>query len=675
MLIRVLRAEPVSANPLQMRMQQGHAARKAGRSTEALDHYRAALEQEPESAEANTVYGLMLLQLERAREAEAPLRKAVEISPTHVALRMNLAQWLMREGQLDEAVRIVAGVVADEPQHAWAWERLGELEARRNRFEEAAEHFRRATEIQPKDPSMLFKRARANFDAGRTGESERILGEAAQLAPANTAILRLYADIHEARSDWPALERAANAWIAIAGRDPVAWRALVKAQWETGYYIQAKQNLSHALGFSERNGRNLATYARICMNAFDYDGAARALEEAEVLDPGNGDVLSTKSVFLMLSGRYDEAEDFARRALAVSPNDPSAYKALSELTNGRLSKAEADSLQALADRDDLRIADRVTAAFAVADCREAEGDPALAFIAYEQANRLARRQGRVEGISYEREARTKQVDELISIFDAVPGKPSGTSKPRPLFIIGMPRSGTTLVESVIGAHSKVLAGGERMPLRWIMQELLFRAREAPIANIDVDTWRQWRELYWQGLPVGQGAEVVTDKNPWNFDAIGAIALLFPDARIIHVRRNPVETGLSIYRNQFSKATQYANRLEDIAHYYGEYARLMAHWERVAVERFTTIQYEDFVREFETSGPELLAACGLEWEPACRNFWESKRVIGTMSTIQARRPLETRASRAEYYGARLKPLRDALAKGGVDLETGEWQRNS
>ncbi len=672
MSIRVQRPDPVSANPLQLRMQQGHAARKAGRSTEALDHYRAALDQDPESAEANTVYGLMLLRLGRAAEAEAPLRRAVDIEPKHVALRMNLAQWLTHEGRLEEAVSIVAGVVANDPQQGWAWERLGELEAKRKNFEEAAEHFRRATEIHPRDPSMLFKRAQANFDAEKTAEAERLLGEAAQLAPGNAAILRLYADIHELRSNWPALERTANAWVAVASREPMAWRALAKAQWETGYYLQAKQNFKYALGLGERNARNLSTYARICMNAFDYDSAARALEEAEALDPNAGHLLSTKAVFLMLSGRYDEAEGYARRALAATPNDPSGYKALSELTNGRLSKDETDALQALADRDDLRIADRVTAAFAIADCRETEGDAALAFIAYEQANRLARRQGRVEGLGYEREARTKQVDELISIFDSVPGTPSGTSKPRPLFIVGMPRSGTTLVESVIGAHSKVLACGERMPMRWIMQELLARARTAPIASIDANTLRQWRDLYWQGLPVGQGTDVVTDKNPWNFDAIGAIALLFPDARVIHVRRNPVETGLSIFRNQFSKSTQYANRLEDIAHYYGEYARLMAHWERVATGRFTTIQYEDFVRDFDTAGPALLSACGLDWEPACRNFWESKRVIGTMSTIQARRPLESRASRAEHYGARLKPLKDALSDAGVDLETGAWR---
>jgi hypothetical protein len=99
---------------------------------------------------------------------------------------------------------------------------------------------------------------------------------------------------------------------------------------------------------------------------------------------------------------------------------------------------------------------------------------------------------------------------------------------------------------------------------------------------------------------------------------------------------------------------------------------MAHWEAAAPGRFTTIQYEDFVRDFDASAPRLVSACGLDWAPGCANFWESRRVIGTMSTLQARRPLEARAGRADAYGSRLDPLRDALAEAGVDLETGAWR---
>ena len=219
-------------NPASERLQLGHAARRAGRTSEALDHYRSAIEQEPGSAEAHSVYGLMLLQLGRAGEAEAPLRKAVEIAPGHAALRMNLAQWFAHQGDLDEAVGVVAGIVKDEPQHWWAWERLGELNARQRKFGDASKNFERATELKPGDPSLLFKRAQAAFDDDRHAEAERVLGEAAGIAPTNAAILRLYADLHESRSDWSALEKSALAWCEVHPRDPAAWSSLAKAQWE-----------------------------------------------------------------------------------------------------------------------------------------------------------------------------------------------------------------------------------------------------------------------------------------------------------------------------------------------------------------------------------------------------------------------------------------------------------
>ena len=250
-------------NPASERMQLGHAARRAGRTGEALDHYRSAVEQEPGSAEANTVYGLMLLQLGRAGEAEAPLRKAVEIAPSHAALRMNLAQWLAHQGNLDESVRVVEGVVRDDPQQWWAWERLGELNARQRKFGEASKHFARATELKPGDPSLLFKRAQACFDDGRHEEATRILEEAARIAPTNAAVLRLYADLHESRSNWKELEKTANAWTAVHPQDPVAWRSLAKAQWETGYFRQAMDNFRHALRIGKRDAPSLATYARL----------------------------------------------------------------------------------------------------------------------------------------------------------------------------------------------------------------------------------------------------------------------------------------------------------------------------------------------------------------------------------------------------------------------------
>lgn len=651
------------------RIKLGHAARRAGRVADALEHYRAALASEPESAEANSVYGLMLLNLGRVEESEVPLRKAVDITPGHVAYRMNLAQLLMQQSKHDEAVQLVEGILADDPQSWWASEKLGDLQIGQRKFADAEAHYGRAARLRPNDPSILFKWARSSFDSGHVDAAERILRDAARLAPDHDAIYRLGSEIFESKAKWATLEKLATAWARLHPKSAYAWRSLARAQWETGYLRQAMQNFQTSLDLGGRNADSLAMFGRLCLSAFEFDSAVKALAEAEALDPNNSPMLSAQAVRLMLSGHYDEAKSYCRRSLNVNKDDASAYKALTQLTSGHLPAGDLEALHALADREDISSQDRTTAAYALADCLDACGEFDQAFATYERANRLASERAEMEGFSYDRAARKQQTDELISVFNSVPARANGTSGLTPIFIVGMPRSGTTLIESVIGAHSKVFACGERAALRWIMQEYLARARATAPAGIPEDALRQWRELYWKETPDTRGATFITDKNPWNFDAIGAIQQLFPDARIIHVRRNPVETGFSIFRNEFRKFLPFTNRLEDIGHYYGEYARLMAHWERVAGGRFTTVQYEEFTGQFDIAGPALLATCGLDWQESCGTYWKSGRVISTMSTMQARQPLGKPTDRARLYAAHLLPLLDSLNASGVDLTTG------
>jgi hypothetical protein len=233
----------------------------------------------------------------------------------------------------------------------------------------------------------------------------------------------------------------------------------------------------------------------------------------------------------------------------------------------------------------------------------------------------------------------------------------------------MPRSGTTLIESILGAHSGVLARGERQAMRSVMQEFLASVPAVSVSDVSESTRRRWRETFWRELPDLQRFVAVTDKNPWNFDALGMIFELFPHARVIHLRRDPVETGLSIFRNEFPKFVSFANRLEDIGHYYAEYSRLMSHWQKILGDRFLTIQYEDIVADFENLAPRILRYCDLEWEAACGSFWTNPRVVSTISTVQVRQPPTRLAGRRDRYARHLAPLVSALRQGGVDLRSG------
>jgi hypothetical protein len=371
---------------------------------------------------------------------------------------------------------------------------------------------------------------------------------------------------------------------------------------------------------------------------------------------------------LAFAGRFEKALAYCRRSLAADPNDVTAYRLLTNLTHGRLSAQERSVLARLSQDPELRAEQRISAAFALGDCYDADGDIDQAFAAYQLAQRLASERGRAESLIYDPDTVGRDVDELIARFQAVAASPPGMPALRPLFIVGMPRSGTTLIESMIGSHSRVFACGERMIMRQIKREYLARAAQA--RDVPAATCANLVRAYFDQLPQLHGRDHITDKNPWNFDAVGLILSLFPNAHLIHVRRNPLETGLSIYRHEFPKFQPFTQRLEHIGHYYGQYARLMAHWQHLAGERMTTVQYEDFVADFAHAAPALVRACGLEWEEPCANFQARASVIATLSAVEAREPVTDRSGRARRYARHLQPLVAGLTAAGVDLETGE-----
>jgi len=506
---------------------------------------------------------------------------------------------------------------------------------------------------------------------GNLAHAREILERVAQTSPVNDGFFHLYIEVLEAQRDWRGLAVAGRVWEKLKPDGARALEAQATAAWESGLLQEAIDLYGRALQLGVRDANRLATFGRLCLNALEFDRAAQALDEAEALDPQNVHMLAAKAGLHAFRGRLDEAEAYCRRSLARDPNDVAAYRLLGQVHGGRLSSEERATLGRLSGRPDLRIENRITAGFALGDSLDAEGDVDGAFAAYEKAQSLAQERGRAESLVYLPEKTARDFDALLAQFASIPAEvpPTDTAvaRPRPIFIVGMPRSGTTLVEGVLGAHSRVHACGERMLMRQIKREYLWLISQSrPVTN---EIQANFVRAYFDRLPEVGGADHVTDKNPWNFDAVGLILSLFPDAHVVHVRRNPVETGLSIYCHELPKFQTFAQRLEHIGHYYGQYARLMRQWERLAGDRMTTIQYEDFAADFDRAAPALVNACGLEWEEGCRDFQRSARVIATLSAMQVRQPVTRRTGRARRYGGHVRPLVEALESAGVDLASG------
>jgi tetratricopeptide (TPR) repeat protein len=483
------------------------------------------------------------------------------------------------------------------------------------------------------------------------------------------------ADALARQRNWPALASLAGAWTRSEPENMSAWRSLSRAEFETGRFRRALEAYRVIVERAPRTAADLTVFGRIALHAQEFDIASAALREAETLDPRAPEMLAARAQLLTYLGEFDEAIACCRRCIAASPEYAPAYALLGRLTHGAFTPAEMHGLSRIARQPHAPLDHRISASFALAQGLEAQGDVDGAFRTFTEAHDLAIARDASEGRRYDRaaaEERVQRLRETTVMAEPAPDWRKPGALFVPIFIVGMPRSGTTLVEAMLSAHSQVRAGGERPEMQQILDAWVHHTERGDGAGLAPGLAENWVRMYAKGAPGGNGAGFVTDKHPLNLEAAGLIAQLFPAATIINVRRNPLETALSIYRNEFSKFWAYTHRLADIGHQYGLYARLARHWERALGARFLTVQYEDFAANFATAAPALVAACGLPWEPRCLDFQHVNRPIPTLSAVQARGPVRPSAGAAAKYARWTGPLVAELESAGVDLATGALQ---
>jgi tetratricopeptide (TPR) repeat protein len=314
---------------------------------------------------------------------------------------------------------------------------------------------------------------------------------------------------------------------------------------------------------------------------------------------------------------------------------------------------------------------RANLMFALGQAYDGLGQFDLAFDAFAKANRWLLRQS---GRTYDRAHWSQLTDALIESFNS-----AGMSEPlprqtgvKPLFICGMYRSGSTLVEQVLAAHPQVTAGGEVDYLRRLATSRLapFPASMAtPDPARDTALAEDYRAHLAQLFPQASAGTFITDKRPDNFILIGLIKRLFPSAKIIHTTRNPLGNGLSVFMQHLHlQVAGYSSDLGDIGHYYSQYRRLMAHWKSLYPESIFEFDYDAFVRAPRPTLERLLAFLGLDWDDRCLDFHRLGNTVKTASYWQVRQPLSNSASgRWRNYQAHLGPLQQSLLEGGVSLE--------
>ena len=350
-------------------------------------------------------------------------------------------------------------------------------------------------------------------------------------------------------------------------------------------------------------------------------------------------------------GRREDAKAAYARALEAEPGNTLALARLAGVSHSPNPARDLETRLRSAIPGS-STAEQADLGFALGALLDASGQYDEAFAAYRAANAASRAAAGPAGF-YDRAGQERFVDRSIAAFER-PVPDDG--RPAPVFVCGLFRSGSTLVEQILGAHSRVEAGGELD----LIPTLAARIDPYPeaAADADPDAVESWRNEYLRGLPASLGDHLVTDKRPDNFLHIGLIKTLFPQAKIVHTRRNPADNLLSLYFLHLDPGMAYALDLEDAAHWHREYVRLMGHWKALYPDDILDVDYDELVREPRPVIAGLFDFLGLEWEDEWLDFHRHGRPVKTASVWQVREPLHSRSSgRWRNYRGHLQAIRD------------------
>ncbi len=363
-------------------------------------------------------------------------------------------------------------------------------------------------------------------------------------------------------------------------------------------------------------------------------------------------------------GRQAEAIEAYRHATRLRPEHSEAWWSLSNLKTFRFDDAEVEAMQRQLGQDALPDEARVQFSFALAKALEDRGEHARAFELYERGNRTRRRLESYDPVQ------TEVIHERIrAVFDAdflARHAGAGDPDPAPIFVVGLPRSGSTLIEQILASHSQVDATHELPEVGRLIQKI-GRDRAGKLAypeavrDFDAAAFAAFGREYLEATRQHRReAPRFVDKNPNNFASVGLLSLALPNARIINARRHPLDTCLSCYRQLFARGQPFTYDLTELGEYYLEYDRLMTHWHAVLPGRVLDVRYEDVVADLGGQVRKMLEFCGLPWEDACLRFHETERAIRTASSEQVRQPLYDRSiGYWRNYERELAPLVEIL----------------
>ena len=545
----------------------------------------------------------------------------LKADPRYVPALHNMAIALWQQGQAKQALPYVTKAIARDPKHAQAHNTQGLIWASLFNFPNAEKSFSKALELQPDYAEVYFNLARLYFGQRKWIEAHKIAERLLELKPDHQSGRILYfAAMCERGFIQNFTKEAEKEMLAVPSSNPF---------------------ISYLKG-------------RIYFQCGDAEKAITHFDHALSLDKNDIPALKGKAVSLVELDRLEEAAVEYDRLLDVDPTNTGVLRLYARIHKF----SEGDHLherlkQTLKFEKKLADADKSELYHAWAKFYKDTGDKKKCFEYWTKAGKALSRTH-----DYDCEQLKEKFSQMRKPFPSVIRAHNDILSPRPIFILGMPRSGTTLMEQILYSHEDVTAGGELLWLKLAIGKMEQHKNAYEDASTLIAPAKKYTEWLAQKFP---NAKIVTDKMPHNFAYLGYIYAMFPQAKIIHMQRNPMDTCLSCFGLQFQSGHEWSNDLFELGRFYKLYNEMMDHWRKVMPEdSFIEMRYEDLVSDLENESKRALKYCGLDWDESVLEFHKKKRMVQTASVHQVRKPIyNSSVERWREYKDELSTLLDEL----------------
>ena len=626
------RAINLNGNNAQFYANLGEMERQRGKLPQALVALRRAVALDPKSAQALNNLGIVHYDRREFAEAVKCYEQAIAVNTSYAEAHNNLGNALRALGRFDEALDHYQRALLIRENYPGAYNNMASILRDRDQVAEAEFAYRKAITLSPRYFEAYGNLATLLVQHERADEALRVLGDALRIEPKHAPIL-----IHVART-----------------------------QLHVGNHAQAEQACRLALEQDPNSAEAHAMLGEMLHEADRFNEALTSFETALTLKPEFGEARNHYGICLKSVGRLDDAREQLIKSLEFNPRAYGIYANLADLEKFTPDHPHLAAMEAIMRDASDPMSERYMALhFGLGKAYEDIGEYEKAFTHFQMGATLKRAK-----LKYDEADTFAFFDAIRETFSAeffahrpFEGSPSNV----PIFIIGMPRSGSTLVEQILSSHPQVFGAGEIKEYSRRLNALRSRFPALPkYPQIAVKMNQAQYKIVTEGyLSTVKGYSPmhahVTDKLLTNYYFVGMLHVMFPNAKFVHTKRNPVDTCWSAYTKLFKDDMPHSYDFGELGRYYKKYEELMAHWDQVLPPGLIkTIVYEDVVDNLETRARELLEFLELPWDPACLSFHESGRPVKTASVTQVRQPVyRTSVEKWRCYGERMQPLVDAL----------------